>query len=766
MKELYYAFHTLIRGKGANVIKVISLTLGLLIGILLFARMAFEMSYDTFYHESDKLCIVNAIYNIDGKKKGPVPVVMGPVPAAIAEAFPQEIESATLVYDWYGSNALFNGSVRFQPKVISADSLFFQTMGIKVLRGDVKEMRNPDVLFLSASFAHKVFGDEDPIGKTLMYNKTVTMIVKGVYADIPENSTLRHDVVISFVTLLNHHWKRSIWNGEDSFLGYVRLHNASDISKVNPRIRQVIEQYMPYKPDSGFGVAYSLQPLREMYTGSKSVQQMVLIISLLGFSILFIAAMNYVLISVSSLSYRAKAIGVHKCNGATNANIFSMFLWETAMIIVLSLMGVALILINFEDKIEDVASATLGALFTWQSLWVPALVVVLLFIVAGLLPARLFCSIPVTQVFRRYTEGKRNWKRPLLFVQFSGVAFILGLMCVVLLQYHYVMNKDLGYDPQRVAYVYHSFESAEDGKDNLQRLPMVESVSGAGSDLLSGFWGDGITNESGKYIFTARYCYCDYDYLPLLGIQLTEGQNVNAPNQLLVNEEFVRCMHWKDSPIGKKPKKRDEAYGTIVGVMKDFPVNRYGSIPPVMLIGQQRVQDCWHVKLKEPFDNSLKAINQAMLEMYPTEDILFKSLPKAVEDQYLDVRRFRDAVVLASISILLITLMGLFGYVNDEVRRRSKEIAIRKVNGAKVEDILTLISKDIVWTAMPAVVLGTVCSYIIGVKWLEQFSEKIELGVLLFIAICLFILLLILICVIIKSWRIANANPVKSIKAE
>ncbi|MBP1614382.1 MAG: putative transport system, rane protein [Bacteroidetes bacterium] len=766
MKELYYAFRTLIRGKGANVIKVISLTLGLLIGILLFARMAFEMSYDNFYHESDKLCIINAIYNIDGKKKGPLPVVMGPVPAAIAEAFPQEIESATLVYDWYGSNALFNGSVRFQPKVISADSLFFQTMGIKVLRGDVKEMRNPDVLFLSASFAHKVFGDEDPIGKTLMYNKTVTMIVKGVYADIPENSTLRHDVVISFVTLLNHHWQRSIWNGEDSFLGYVRLHNTSDISKINPRIRQVIEQYMPYKPDSGFDVTYSLQPLREMYIGSKNVQQMVLIISLLGFSILFIAAMNYVLISVSSLSYRAKAIGVHKCNGATNANISSMFLWETVMIIVLSLMGVAFILINFKDKIEDVASATLGALFTWQSLWVPALVVVFLFIVAGLLPARLFSSIPVTQVFRRYTEGKRNWKRPLLFVQFSGVAFILGLMCVVLIQYHYVMNKDLGYDPQRVAYVYHSFESAEDGKDNLQRLPMVESVSGAISDLLSGFWGDGITNESGKNIFTVRYCYCDYDYLPLLGIQLTEGQNINGPNQLLVNEEFVRCMHWKDSPIGKKPKKRDEAYGTIVGVMKDFPVNRYGSIPPVMLIGQQRVQNCWHVKLKEPFDSNLKAINQAMLEMYPTEDILFKSLSKAVEDQYLDVRRFRDAVVLASISILLITLMGLFGYVNDEIRRRSKEIAIRKVNGAKVEDVLTLISKDIVWTAISAVVLGTICSYVIGVKWLEQFSEKIELSVLLFIAISLFILLLIFICVIIKSWRIANANPVKSIKAE
>lgn len=142
--------------------------------------------------------------------------------------------------------------------------------------------------------------------------------------------------------------------------------------------------------------------------------------TVLGLAILFIAALNYVLISISSLTYRAKAVGVHKCNGASGGKIFGMFLLETGIIIAAALLLMALVLLNFREFFEDTAAAKLSLLLALERIWVPLTVVGILFLVGGVLPGRLFARIPVSQVFRRYTEGKKGWKRPLLFIQFAG----------------------------------------------------------------------------------------------------------------------------------------------------------------------------------------------------------------------------------------------------------------------------------------------------------------------------------------------------------
>ena len=762
MRQLYYSIRTLLRGWGTNLTKIISLTLGLFIGILLFSRVVFELSFDSGYKEADKLCVINAVYTIGGEVKDASPVVMGPVPGAIYDAFPEAIESVTVVSDWYGENTLFKDNIRLQPKMIMADSLYFQTMGIEVISGDPKELTNPEVMFVSQSFAREAFGDENPVGKTLLYNKNMPMTVKGIYADLPENCSLPHDVVISFSTIVKYNWQYIGWDGGDSFLGFVRLKEASNMEAVNARIDQAIEKHMPYDPESGWGVKYSLQPLREIHAGEETVHKMMLIMVLLAVSILFIAAMNYVLISISSLARRAKAVGVHKCNGASNETVFSMFLWETGVIILVSLLLVFLIMINFRERIEDIASASLTSLFTWNTLWVPLVVVVLLFLISGLLPGRLFSSIPVTQVFHRYTDRKSGWKRTLLFVQFAGVSFIFGVLCVVLFQYNRIMTKDLGYNPDRVACVYQYFEDSESALDQLRLLPMVEGASVAGDAIISGYGGMPMQDEQGKTLFTARLSTCTYDYLSFMGVKIVDGKGFDAPMQVVVNEEFARRISWADGVIGKKYMDY-----VIVGVMNDYPVNSfYEEQKPVALIGNYKMNGCYHVRLKEPFDENLRALNQKMLEMFPTADVVFKSLRQALDDQYKSIRRFRDAVALAFLSILIIALIGLIGYVNDEVQRRSKEISIRKVNGAGTMDILSLLSTDILWTALPAVALGAVASYFVGRQWLEQFAEKVDLMVAWFVLVALVVLVVIMLSVIIKAWRIANENPVNSIKSE
>jgi hypothetical protein len=155
---------------------------------------------------------------------------------------------------------------------------------------------------------------------------------------------------------------------------------------------------------------------------------------------------------------------------------------ETGLIIAAALLLMALVLLNFRDFFEDTAVAKLSLLLAPARIWVPLSVITVLFIVGGVLPGRLFARIPVSQVFRRYTEGKKGWKRPLLFIQFAGVAFICGLMCVVMAQYQYVLNKDMGYDPQRMAIgdAYWDTEEARDAAYHFFKgLPYVEAVSSA-----------------------------------------------------------------------------------------------------------------------------------------------------------------------------------------------------------------------------------------------------------------------------------------------
>ncbi|MCD8030320.1 MAG: ABC transporter permease [Bacteroides sp.] len=767
MTKLNYTFKTLIRGKGSNVIKTISLTLGLAISVILFARIAFELSYDSHYQEVDRLHVIESIYHINGEKTEPHFIIFGAVPGGIVENLTDGVESATVVRTMGADQPFYYEEFRLQPHIIVSDTLYFQTMGIHVLSGDPRELANPDVLFVSREFARNTFGDESPVGKTLSLNKEISMTVKGVYEDIPENSTLRHDVVISLGSLIKYNWGRISWDRGDMYRGYVRLRPGVDPEQVNKRMNVIAHQHYPFEPESGIAVEYQLTPIKSVYTNNKEVRQMNLLLFMLGFSLLFVAAMNYVLISISSLYKRAKAVGVHKCSGATGGDIFLMFLQETGILLGVSVALAFALLFTFRESIEDLIGVSMYGLFNWDTSWLPVCVMLLLFLFAGVIPGKIFSAIPVTQVFRRYTETKSGWKRPLLFVEFAGVAFIFGLMCMIMLQYQQIMNKDLGYKPDPIATAYHQFSDAETGRSLLKRLPMVEDVGVTMISPLWGYAGDGVVNESGVRIFTVQWNIIDYNYLPVIGIELAEGRNVRSEEEILVNEEFVRAMGWTDGAIGKQVHSERRMFGTIVGVMKDFSFHgAYAPMQPVLFNADDTYQGQYTVRLKEPFDDNLRALNREMKEMFPQNDIVFRSLRKELDERYGSVRRFRDSVIIASLSIFLIALMGLFGYINEEIRRRSKEIAIRKVNGAEAKDILTLLSSNIFWTAFISVSLGAVAAYFIGQKWLEQFADKIHHTVWMYIGVIFVLNMIIHLGVMFKSWNIANENPVDSIKDE
>ena len=771
MKQIYYVIQTLLRGRGSNIIKVISLGLGLTMSILLFSRVAYEQSFDTCFKDYDNLYQVWSIFSVKGEKFEPQEWNCGPVAGAILENFPKEVESAVSLSTSMVSAPLYNGSVRLDDRKIAADSLFFRTMGIDVLNGNPeKDLVQKDIIFLSERFARKVFGEENPIGKTLNYDHQFDLTVKGIYANLPENATINPEAVISMPTLWSRNWNNYSWSGGDSWVEFIRFRPGADKSVVNARIDAMIDKYRPAEDKKEYGYTAFVQPIRDTYRNYDDVQRMRVIMSILGFAILFIAALNYVLISISSLSYRAKSVGVHKCSGASGGTVFSMFLLETGIIIVAALLLMALIMLNFRDFVEDTVVVKLSTLLAPERIWVPLSVVLLLFMVGGVLPGRLFARIPVSQVFRRYTEGKKGWKRPLLFVQFAGVAFISGLMCVVMSQYQYVLKKDMGYNPKQIAIgnAYWDNEATRDAAYQFFKgLPYVEAVSSANSTPISGYSGSMIHSESGQALFSCRSSYfMREDFPALMGMTMKTGRMARDKEEVVVNETFAEMMRWGDDVVGRTVYTEGNTF-KVVGQLKDFQIESFRTEKmPFIARGNKNFYGTVHVRLKEPFTENLQKLNRDVAEAFHDQTIDFTGYEKRIENSYNSVRVFRNATLMAAVTMFFIMLMGLIGYTTDEVRRRSKEIAIRKVNGAEASGILEMLSRDILVVAAPAVVIGTVLAWYVNGMWMEQFAERIPISWAVYVLVVMANLVIIVACVLWKSWQIANENPVNSIKSE
>lgn len=763
MKQLYYALVNLLRGHGSNITKVISLTLGLLVGIILFARVAFELSFNTGYKESDKLMVILATHTLNGVPGHPIQEVMAPVPEAIRENFPEEVKSATLTRN-LGNAPLYVGEQRFTAHAIMTDKFFFETMGITVTSGSAEDLAIQNLVFVSEDFARKTYATTDVIGKTYMYDKSQEYTIRGTFKEVDDNNFLRPDVVTSIAGYPHYMG----WNGGAAFQGYIRLHHPEDMQKINQKIDAVINHYMPYNTEeNGSVVQYHLQNMQEEYIREPNRQRLIMVMSFLAFAILIISSMNYVLIAISELPRRAKGVGIHKCNGATTGQVFNIFLFETGIIILISVLLGVLLILNMRGLIQNIIEVNITSLFSPQALGVPGLIIMIVFIIAGVLPGKLFSNVPVSQVFRKYSDRNSVWKRVLLFIQFTGVALVFGLLSVVYVQYSLIINYDHGYSSENIAVAYAEIPNIELAKTTLENLPMVEKTALSELTIGDGWSGCRVLDDNDKQMFVSRITSISPDYIPLYGIPILEGRNIMAIHETLVNQEYVKQMRWTDSAVGKQINNE---YGraTIVGVIKDFVDNTlYTSQRPVTFVYMPEEFYCISVKLREPFEVSLQHLNQEAQTLFPVNDVVFESFEKTIQNRYESVKRFRNSALIAFFAILFITLMGLLGYINDEMQRRSKEIAVRKVNGANSWSIINLLSREISIVALPAIITGLVISYFIGREWLLQFAAtRVELSIPLYILLCIILLLVIILSVIIKSWRIANENPVISLRSE
>ena len=792
MKNFYISFRTLFKKGRHNDIKILSLGVGLAMGLVLIAKVCFELSYDNFYPESDRIFAIQENFSIGDKSNDGFPCVSGGVAPGMKAEIPGVVAATRC--ERTGEMVMKTpDNKKYTAIFMLADSCFYDVLPREMLVGNAREtLSRPLYALVSEEMASKINPDgADVIGKTFEVQTFpgVQITVGGVFKDVPKNTHLYYDVLVSLSTFkaITGWSKDDQWLGGDSFNAYVLLQPGLSADDLLQPMAEMLDRHVDSKKLKEQGMTYSifLRPLGELYASSPATKRMAVMLTAIAFAILFAALMNYVLLVISSMVTRSKDVAIHKCYGATGWNITDMIFSEAFLNLLISVGLSTLLVFGFRRIVEELLGTSLSSLFTPDTLMILLSVCVLVFLVAGLLPSQLFARIPVALVFRSYTNSRRSWKKALLFIQFVAVGFLVCLLIVIGWQYSFMVNDNPGYSYERLAFC--NLEGVPQSSrkalmDEIRKRGEVEDVTTCYE--LPAFSGSGdIVYRPGSEDAVAHFrdLYgTNANFVSLLEMKVIEGQafdeSYSDSMQLVMVSrqmatELANAFQWKDGVVGKKldigGHGTDDPF-TVVGVYDDVRMGRIDQEGMVnsAIFFSKRAEQTLVVKFRERNAENLAHINNVIKEFLPDREINLIDYRFSLTKLYDTSRIFRDSVMAGGIITLIIALIGLIGYINDETNRRGKEIAVRKINGATERDILRLISSDIVWMALPAILIGAGASWFASEKWLQQFSEKIPMNAGLFLTGSVVVLAVILLTVVYRTWMVANANPVLSLKSE
>lgn len=491
---------------------------------------------------------------------------------------------------------------------------------------------------------------------------------------------------------------------------------------------------------------------------------------------------------------RSREMAVRKCYGAESKNIHAIIFSEALVHVGLSVVLAAGLVFLCKGTIENFLSAPVSTLVLNRGSWILVAICILVLLVGGLLPGWLYNRIPVAIAFRGYNENRNRWKLGLLGIQFVISGLLFSLLYIVNGQYQLMLGLNPGYDYGHVAIV--SIDASNRDQRNqclaeIRRMPNVKDCSSTFNVPLDGYNRSGnmvgVPGDEKNTFNIMEMSGVDDNFFKMMNIPIVQGSFFTERNdscrQVIIDErgaeKLIKTWHWKDGVVGKQitctghdDGKGHNSIFTICGVSKNI---RWGAVEtggdgmnefPDLYFYSAKTAYYMLVKFKELRDESLSELQSKVQAMYPNNKVIVKSYVSELANQYASQLNFRNGILVAGIITMIIALFGLVGYTSDEVNRRRKEIAIRKVNGAKVKDILRIFLKDIMKIALPCIIVGDLGAWLIARQWLMSFSEKITMTPLLFIGVTIILLVIIGLSVIINCYKVANSNPVKYLKDE
>jgi putative ABC transport system permease protein len=793
------------RHKTYSAINVMGLTLGICGCLVIYLVATYEFSFDTFHPDKDQ------IYCVDISSPNPRDggrVHMNAVPPPMPEAMRNDLSGLEKLASFQP----------FQPKVkikdgdktirhfdetdaIITQPDYFDILPYTWLSGSKKTaLAEPMTVVLTLSRAKIYFGDLPPaqmIGRTIIYNDSLMVRVTGILQDWNKNSDFNFSDFISFSTIkssfLKHQFPQDNWQMMTGVQELVKLHVGIKAAQIEAQFPSFIKKYFVVNPNT----QAKLQPFTGIHfhseyggRGRKADMRVLYILSAVALFILLIAAINFINLSTAQSIQRTKEIGILKVLGSEKSNILFQFLIET---FILALMAVAIALIAIKPLLKLFAAYIPTGVqfhFTDYINWIfLAGIAIFTTILAGFYPARLLTAFkPVSSLKGKISERPDNkgyLRKSLIIFQFTiSLLFIIGTIAISN-QINYIQNKDLGIKTSNIITLPPVF-SNHPGKmkvlaQQLKQLAGIEQVIIEGSPPVGrGHMGDPIRLRGPLDWSIDSYTYPgDEHFVPFYNMKIIAGRNLlhsDSAKEYLINETAAKALGFRDprDAVGKLLLwgPRSKGY-PIAGVVADFyQTSFYNQIIPCVILNNPERQIGIALKLtsaefkKGDLPLLLNGIAKAWKNVYPEEPFDYSFLGDSIEKMYESEQQTQWLMRTATLTTIFISCMGLFGLAMFTTERRTKEISIRKVMGASVAQILTMLNKEVIVLIAISLFIASPIAWLLINSWLQNFAYHTNMSLWIFILAGAGAILIALATISFRTIRSATANPVKGLRNE
>ena len=811
---LAVAYRNFIRNKIFSLINVLGLSIGISASLVIFLIVHYDFSFDKFENDRDH------VYRVVTNLKVPGNEYHFPgVPSPMANAVTKEVSGVDEVIGFHR----FNGDgkvivekknnekpliIKSQTGIIMADESYFKLIPYQWLAGSMKTaLKEPLRVVLTAERAKIYFPSTsfaDMIGKKVTYDDSITVSVSGIVNDLSQNTDFIFKEFISQATIpstglrRNYGWDnwRNINGGTQLIL---RLNPKASSKNIETQIQSFEAKYSVI--DKNSLRTYRLQPFEDIHFnalysgfGDRTAHRPTLYgLLIVAAFLLLLASINFINLTTAQSTQRAKEIGVRKTLGSTVKQLIFQFLTETFLLTFISLIISILITPLLLKVFADFIPAGLHFDFLHQPYLIIFAIILTLVVslLAGLYPAFVLSGFnPVLVLKNQAYTGKSGSRKALLRKSLTLSQFLIAQIftmatLIAVKQIHFMMNKDLGFRKEAVINVYTPFLWNRVRKPDNKRMFLLNEIKkisgielaslGSGAPAENGWSSDEFHYKDGKkeIVTEVNLKYGDTNYLKLYHIKLLAGRNIKASdttNEYVINETYMHILGFQNP--------RDVLYKQvnnlpIVGVMGDFnQESLHAPIKPMAFSSE--IGNSWelHIALKQidtdgsSWKTTIAAIGKAYKEIFPESDFSYEFLDESIAKFYKSEQDVSGLLKWATGLAIFISCMGLLGLVMFTTNQRTKEIGVRKVLGASVAQIISILSTDFLKLVLIASIIAMPLTWWAMNKWLENFAFKTSVSWWVFALSALFMIFVALLTLAFQTIRAANANPVESLRTE
>jgi putative ABC transport system permease protein len=786
---LKIAWRNLMKSKVFSLINIFGLTTGITVCLMIFLFIVNEFSFDNFHKDGKD--IYRVMRSFDAAQPA-APYLSGPYAPALLNDFQGEIKQTIRVMP---DNDLVSYKDRsFNEKnVYIVDSNFFSFFTFPLLRGNpVTVLRDENSIVLTEATAKRIFGNEDPMGRVIDWNKDRKLTVTGIAKDVPVNSHLQFDIVVSMAGLYNQPFFK-VWINNNHFL-YVKLDEKASQASIEKRFPAFMDKYMgPTMKQTGYKFALSLAPLKDVYFGDDSAfdnvkhgsKKVVYVFLSIAALILLIACINFMNLSTIRAAERSKEVGLRKVMGALRRNLTGQFLGESLLLTVIS----CLLSLGLLQLLMPLYSNLLGYELTvplsqwWLYTFLLGIIIVV-GLLAGSYPALILSGFSPIEALKgklKLGKGGSLFRQTLVVVQFSISVFLITGTIIITKQMSFIKNKALGYNQEQTLIIpldnndifnnMNRFKKELQGNSNIASVSMMSGEPG-------GFFDDHTFEVEGQdnKIWKSRTEFADFELVKTLGLKIIAGRDLSSQyptdttSAVLLNRKAATDLGWTpEQAIGKwiKNTVRDSLRRRVVGVVEDFNYTSLKDNIEPLVISPSMDRRVAVVRLNAGnLQNNIATVKKAYIGAAPAYPFEYTFLDQKFDELYRkDIRQQTILSIFSGLAIV-IACLGLFGLASFTAAKRTKEIGVRKVLGSSVQNIILLLSKELLKPVMLAAIIAIPVAYMVMHSWLQNFAYRTGLQWWIFALSALITVTVALATVCFRAVRAAMANPTKSLRSE